>query len=320
MAAPPRRTEGTLDSSEGIPRSDRRDGRRETARSVVRAATPYLRAAAMALSLVVLLGVTARYTKVVDRYFIYFPDSEITQDPGDRGLEFEDVTFTASDGVALHGWFVPGGAQAATIWVWFHGNAGNISNRVDNLAEVHQRLGVSVFIFDYRGYGRSEGTASEEGTYLDAEAAVAYLRSRDDVDDVDDGRLVLFGRSLGCAVAAETALRTEVSALVLESGFTSIQAMAQRHYSYLPGIGRVVQTRYDCLAKVRDVRVPVMVLHGDRDDIVPHEMGRELFEAATEPKRFYTIEGAGHNDTYLAGGPAYYDALESFLEDFKDGG
>ena len=317
MAPPPRRTEGTLDSSEGISRTDRRGGRRETARSVVRIATPYLRAAAMALSLVVLLGVTARYTKVVDRYFIYFPDSEITQDPGDRGLEFEDVNFTASDGVGLHGWFVPGGDQAATTWVWFHGNAGNISNRVDNLAEVHQRLGVSVFIIDYRGYGRSEGTASEDGTYLDAEAAVAYLRSR---EDVDGARLVLFGRSLGCAVAAETALRTDVSALVLESGFTSIQAMAQRHYSYLPGIGRVVQTRYDCLAKVRDVRVPVMVLHGDRDEIVPHEMGRELFEAANEPKRFYTIEGAGHNDTYLAGGPAYYDALAGFLGDVERGG
>lgn len=270
----------------------------------------------MALSLVVLLGITVRYTKMVDRYFIYFPDSEITRDPGDLGLEFEDVIFTASDGVALHGWFVPGPGEATTTWVWFHGNAGNISNRVDNLVEVRGRLGVNVFIFDYRGYGRSEGSASEEGTYLDGEAVVAYLRSR---EDVNDERLVLFGRSLGCAVAAETALRTKVSALVLESGFTSIHAMAQRHYSYLPGIGGVVQTRYDCLAKVRDVQVPVMVLHGDRDDIVSHEMGLELFEAANEPKRFYTIEGAGHNDTYLAGGPAYYDALAGFLGDISGG-
>ena len=261
------------------------------------------------------LGITARYTNVVDQFFIFFPESEIFQDPGDRGLEFEEVAFTAADGVGLHGWFVPG--QSTTTWVWFHGNAGNISNRVDNLDELHRHLGVNIFIFDYRGYGRSEGSPSEEGTYLDGEGALAYLRSR---KDVDQQRLVLFGRSLGCAVAAETALRTEVHALILESAFTSIQAMARRHYPLLPGIGHLVQTRYDCLAKIKNVHSPVMVLHGDQDGIAPYDMGQELFEAANQPKRFYTIRGADHNDTYVVGGSAYYDALASFLRDPAAGG
>ena len=247
---------------------------------------------------------------MIDRYFIFFPEKELAQDPGDRDLDFEDVSFTTSDGVRLHGWFVPGGSD--TTLLWLHGNGGNISHRVDNIAELHARLGVGVFIFDYRGYGRSDGTPSERGTYLDAEAALAYLVSRRDVDPT---RLVLFGRSLGCAVAAEIASRHEFHAVVLESPFTSIAAMAKRHYPILPGIGLFFRTRYDTLAKVKDVRVPVMVLHGDSDEIAPFDMGREVFAAANPPKRFHTIEGAGHNDTYMVGGSAYYEALGEFLKD-----
>ena len=120
---------------------------------------------------------------------------------------------------------------------------------------------------------------------------------------------------MGCAIAAEAATRNDAYALILESGFTSVGAMARSHYPFLPGIGALVRTRYDTLTKLKQVGVPVMVLHGDRDDIVPLEMGRELFEAAKPPKRFYLIPGAGHNDTYVVGGTAYYDALASFLQD-----
>jgi hypothetical protein len=133
-----------------------------------------------AFALLVVAGVIARYTGLVDRYFIYFPDSEVSQDPGDKGLEYEDVTLVAGDGVKLHGWFVPGPGEMT--WVWFHGNAGNISHRIENLVDLHDRLGLNVFVFDYWGYGRSEGRLSEQGTYLDAEAALAYVRSRPDVD------------------------------------------------------------------------------------------------------------------------------------------
>jgi uncharacterized protein len=260
------------------------------------------------------VGVLARTTGVIDRYFIFFPDRTVDRDPGDRGLDFEDVYFEASDGVRLNGWFVPG--RSNTTLLWLHGNAGNIANRVDNIAEIHDALGVGVFIFDYRGYGRSEGKPTEQGTYLDAEAALEYLHSR---GDVNLGRLVLFGRSLGCAVAAELASKNDVQGVVLQSPFTSIRAMAKRTYPFLPGIGSFVRTRYDTLSKVGGIRAPMIVLHGDRDDIAPFDMGVAVFEAATPPKRFYRIEGAGHNDTYFVGGRAYYEALGEFINGLSSG-
>ena len=273
-----------------------------------------LRTGGALLAIGVTIVLVARHTVLLDRYFIFFPDRELVQDPGDRGLDFEDIRFTTSDGVTLHGWYIPG--RGGTTMLWFHGNAGNISHRVDNIEGLHERLGVAVFIFDYRGYGLSEGAPTEQGTYLDAEAALAYLRSR---EDVDPQKLALFGRSLGCAVAAELAIRHDVYAVVLESPFTSIPAMAKRAYPFLPGVGSLVRTRYDTLAKVRDVRVPIMVVHGDQDEIAPFDMGQEVFEAARPPKRFYAVEGAGHNDTYEVGGALYYDALGEFLESPADG-
>ena len=267
------------------------------------------------LVVLAMLAFVARYTDLVEQLLIFFPEKEISQDPGDRGLEFEEVLLDTADGVRLHGWFVPGPGD--TTLVWFHGNAGNISHRVDNLAELHRRLGVNVFILDYLGYGKSSGRPSEKGMYLDAEAALLYLRAR---PDVDGQRLVLFGRSMGCAVAADAATKGEVYAVILESPFTSVRAMARRHYPLLFPISLLLRTKLDCLAKVKDIRSPIMVLHGDQDDIVPFSMGRELFEAASPPKRFYAIEGAGHNDTYAVGGAAYYDALASFLRDPTGGG
>jgi fermentation-respiration switch protein FrsA (DUF1100 family) len=280
---------------------------------------PGLRAAAF-FSLLVLMAFGARQANLLDRHFIFFPERGLDGTPGDVGLAFEDVFFSTSDGVKLHGWFVPGSGDLTLLW--FHGNAGNISHRIDNLSLLRRRLGVSVFIFDYRGYGRSEGKASEKGTYLDAQAALDYLRSRDDVGPDLERKLVLFGRSLGCAVAVQMATRHNVYAVILESAFTSIRAMAERAYPYVP-VGvliLMVQARYDSLSKIGDVHSPLMVLHGDRDEIAPMELGRELFDAANEPKRFYTIEGAGHNDTYIVGGEAYLDALKAFVDDPVGGG
>ena len=265
------------------------------------------RVLAVAVLLYVAVGFLLRYTSVINQ-FIYFPDSVIYQDPGDFGLEFEDVYLTTSDGVRIHGWFVPGSGGPTLIW--FHGNGGSISNRADNIAGLNRRLGVSILIIDYRGYGLSEGSPNEQGTYLDAEAAVAHALSR---PDVDPDHLVLFGRSLGCAVAAEMAVRHDVYAVVLESPFTSIPAMASRAYPFLPGLGLLTGNMYDTLGKTARIEAPVMVLHGDSDEIVPFEMGREVFEAASEPKRFYRIRGARHNDTYAVGGAPYLDALGSFL-------
>ena len=245
---------------------------------------------------------------VIERSFIYFPDRQLIGDPADYGLPFDDVSFTADDGVQLHGWFVPG--ESDVTWLWFHGNAGNISHRLENLRLLHDELGVAVFLFDYRGYGRSRGTPSEEGTYRDAEAALAYVLSR---PDVDPQRIVYFGRSLGAGVAVELATRQPPFALILESPVPSIADLAKRHYPFLP-VSALLRTKYDSLSKIGNVRAPLLVLHGDRDEVVPFEGGRKLFEAAGEPKRFYTISGAGHNDTYVVGGREYFSVLREFVE------
>ncbi len=262
----------------------------------------------LALVVGVVLLLVGICSGVIERSFIYFPDRDLVGDPGDVGLPFEDVTFAASDGVRLHGWFVSG--QKAITWLWFHGNAGNISHRLENLELLHDELGVSVFLFDYRGYGRSEGTPSEEGTYRDGEAALAYLRSR---ADVDADRIIYFGRSLGAGVAVELAVGEPPFALILESPVPSIPELARRHYPFLP-VWPLIGTKYDSLGKIDKIAAPLLVLHGDRDDVVPFAAGRELFEAANEPKEFYTIRGAGHNDTYLVGGEEYFGVLRRFME------
>jgi len=245
---------------------------------------------------------------VIERSFIYFPERELIGEPADYGLEFDDANFATSDGVRLHGWFVPG--ESDVTWLWCHGNAGNISHRLENLRLLHDELGVRVFIFDYRGYGRSEGSPSEEGTYRDAEAALACVLSR---PDVDAERTVYFGRSLGAAVAVELATRRPPYALILESPLPSIAELARHHYPFLPA-GRLLRTKYDSLSKIANVHVPLLVLHGDQDEVIPFQSGRKLFEAANEPKRFYTIRGAGHNDTYVVGGREYFRALREFVE------
>ena len=268
---------------------------------------------AIVLAVLLVAGFIGRQTGLLDRHFIFFPDRDLVGTPADLGLAYEDVRFTASDGVELNGWYVPGESDITLLWL--HGNAGNISHRLENLHMIRRRLGVSVFIFDYRGYGASAGSPSEAGTYRDAEAAVDYLRTHQDVDPAEN--MVVFGRSLGAAVAVDLASRHRVRAVILESPFTSVRSMAQQIYPYLP-IGmliRMVAARYDSLSRIKAVRSPVMVLHGDRDDTVPIENGLELFDAANEPKRFYAIEGAGHNDTYLVGGTPYFEALGSFIED-----
>ena len=267
---------------------------------------------AVYLAIALVVGFSARQAKLLDTYFIYFPERDFVETPADVGLAYEDVTFSTSDGLRLHGWFVR--AQSDTTIVWFHGNAGNISHRVDNLLLLYQHLEANIFIFDYRGYGNSQGKPSEEGTYRDGEAAIEYVLRR----DVSEHRkLVLFGRSVGSAVAVELATRNDVHALILESPFTSIKAMGRATYPFLPinVLILAINARYDSLSKIGRVNSPVMVLHGNRDEIVPMEQGWELYNAANEPKKFYTIEGAGHNDTYAKGGTPYFQALKRFVED-----
>jgi hypothetical protein len=245
---------------------------------------------------------------VVEHTMLYYPSRVVTRTPAALGLAYQDVWFTTDDGVRLHGWWVPG--RQAQPWLWLHGNAGNLTHRLDNLAAVHHRLGVSVFIFDYRGYGLSAGAPSEEGLYRDAEAALAQLTA---LAGCPSTAVVVFGRSLGTAVAVELAVRTRVRALILENAFASIPAMARHLYPFLP-TAALVRSRYDSLSKIPRVGVPVLILHSRHDPLIPYAQGQALYAAAAEPKAFHTIEAATHYDTYLSGGAAYWEALQRFLD------
>jgi uncharacterized protein len=246
--------------------------------------------------------------RIEDR-FIFHPDHVTDRDPSHIGLTFENVFFKTQDGIRLHGWFIPHDEAHGTL-VWFHGNAGNISDRVLNIKMLHDRINTNIFIFDYRGYGRSEGTISEKGTYLDGEAAIEYLLER---NDAVRSRLILFGRSLGAAVAAEMATRFTPVGLILESPFVSIREMARAIFPSLP-VGWLLRTRYDTMEKVRLVKTPILVLHGDRDATVPFSHGERVFEVASQPKSFHRIVGASHNDTFIVGGEEYYGALREFIK------
>jgi fermentation-respiration switch protein FrsA (DUF1100 family) len=243
---------------------------------------------------------------IIDR-FVFFPERQLAGSPADVGLRYEDVWFPAADNVRLHGWWVPG-ERAATV-LWFHGNAGNISHRLEHLKLLHDAVGPTVLLVGYRGYGRSDGSPSEGGLYADARGALAYARSR---GEVDRERIVYFGQSLGSAVAVELATRRSPRGLILETPFTSIQEMAA---GILPGpLAHIVPRRFDNLDRIASIRCPMLFIHGDRDEVVPYEQGRRLFDAASAPKRFFTVAGARHNDAFVVGGKRYFDAVREFLD------
>jgi fermentation-respiration switch protein FrsA (DUF1100 family) len=189
----------------------------------------------------------------------------------------------------INAWYVPAKNENGVV-LFCHGNAGNISDRLDSIKIFHD-LGQSVLIFDYRGYGKSGGKISEKGTYLDAEAAWDYLVQ---VKHKQPGEIVLFGRSLGAAVAAETALRKNPAGLILESTFMSIPAIARKYYPWLP-VKFIAKYRYATVDKVGLIKCPKLIIHSKTDEIIPFEHGLNLYEKASPPKEFLEIRG-GHNE------------------------
>jgi len=250
------------------------------------------------------------WTQLEER-FVFFPVAELLYTPNDVNLEYEDVRIQTSDGLALQGWFIPGKAETGSnvTWLWFHGNGGNIGHRIGELALAHHRTEANIFIFDYRGYGESEGAPSEKGTYLDSHAVMEYLSSW---SDVDPGRIVYLGHSLGAAVAVELALTQPPMAMVLVSPFASVHDMANLTLPF-PPIGWLVRNHYDSISRIQQLDVPVLVLHGDQDETVPINQGRKLYRAANQPKRFQVLEGAAHNDTFEVVPEQYWGTIEAFL-------
>jgi hypothetical protein len=241
-----------------------------------------------------------------EKGIVFFPDPVLIGTPADYGLKYEDVWFAAQDGVKLHGWWVP--RPGAPVLLWFHGNAGNISHRLENIKLLHDLVGVQVFIFDYREYGKSQGRISREGTYLDAAAAYRYVVDTRKVPPAD---IVLFGRSLGSALAVDLAVKVPCRSLIIESAFTNSAEMARLFAPFL--FDWRPRVPYDNLGKIAQVKVPMLLIHGTDDEIIPVEMGRRLFAQAQEPKELYIIPGSHHNDTYLVGGREYFQRLKRFI-------
>ncbi|MBI5239778.1 MAG: alpha/beta hydrolase [Elusimicrobia bacterium] len=241
-----------------------------------------------------------------ERANLYFPSRTLEADPGMLGLAFEDLRLAAADGTSVHAWFVPLEERSPVV-LFCHGNAGNISHRLDKLLAL-RRAGAAALFFDYRGYGRSSGRPDEQGTYLDAEAAYLWLS---EVKRVPPERLFILGESLGGAVAMELALRRRAGGLILESTFTSVVEMCRRVFPFLPA-RLIVRFRYDTLSKIGRLAAPLLVMHSPEDEIVPFAMGRRLYEAAPGPKTFMELRG-GHNDGFMDSGPVYERALAEFI-------
>jgi len=239
--------------------------------------------------------------------FLYRPTPDVLYTPDELGLAFENVVITTHDGLKLSGWYVPAEGTELTL-LFCHGNGGNITHRLDSINIFHD-LGVNCLIFDYRGYGNSEGKPTEEGTYLDAKAAYLWLRRN---KKTDANNIIIFGRSLGASIAAQLASQVEARGLIIESGFTSYADMGKKFYPYMP-VRWFASFSYNTVGYLQQVRCPVLVVHSRTDELVSFQFGLELYEMANEPKEFVEITGS-HNDGFLISGQIYTNNLREWLE------
>jgi fermentation-respiration switch protein FrsA (DUF1100 family) len=240
---------------------------------------------------------------------IFYPVPGVDITPEQLGVSGEEVFFTTEDGVRIHAFYLPApGARRALLFL--HGNAGNASHRLPNAAEL-VNLECSVLVIDYRGYGLSEGRATEAGVYADARAGLAHLVEQ---RGFPENRIIVFGRSLGGAVAVDLAQGREFAGVILESTFPSIADVASNGPAGAL-FGALAGKRFDSASKIGRIRAPLLYFHGDRDGVIPYELGRRLFDIAPEPKAFETVHGAGHNDLTQIGGRPYFERIRRFLDE-----
>ncbi|RLB30163.1 MAG: alpha/beta hydrolase [Deltaproteobacteria bacterium] len=247
------------------------------------------------------------FYKQLENSIIFYPDKALDDRPSNWDLSYKDIQFLTPDGQKLHGWFFPVSGKSPVL-LFCHGNAGNISHRIENIKFLVKR-DISVFIFDYRGYGQSSGRPSEKGIYIDGIAAYDYLT---EIEKISPDRIVIFGRSIGGAVAIEVALQRKVRCLIIESTFTSTKDMAKTIFPFFI-FSPFLPHHYNNILKIAGVTIPKLIIHGEDDNIVPFSMGNKLFAQATEPKLFLPIRRAGHNDTYVVGGGDYFEAIVNFI-------
>ena len=243
-------------------------------------------------------------------YLSGMPGRTLSMTPADVHMNYEDVSIETDDGVTLHGWFIPGATSRVVLF--FHGNAGNISHRLESIRQFRD-LGLSLLIIDYRGYGQSGGRTTEHGIYRDAAAAWAFLTDTRGIRPAD---IVLFGRSLGASVAARLATGRNPSGLIIESSFTSVPDVAQELYPWLP-VRWLSRLRHATVEYVRNVECPVLVIHSRNDEIIPFHHGESIFDAAPEPKRLLVLSGT-HNDGFLRDERVYMDGMRKFLDSLTE--
>jgi len=277
------------------------------------------------------IGLAVAYGAIVGLAFafqdqlLFQPSSRLLATPDDAGMDYETVRLETEDGETLHGWWIPApdvysvnsrpivsretsfGEVAKQTLLFFHGNAGNISGRLESVQQF-RRLGLNVLIVDYRGYGQSTGTPSEQGLYHDAAACWNYLTKERDIAPED---VVVFGRSMGGGAATWLAARHTPGAVILESVFTNVPDVGAHHYSFLP-VRALATNQFDNEARVAEIDAPILSIHSREDRVVPFELGRRVYEAAAEPKQFLEIQG-GHNDGFLVSSEPYLEAIDDFL-------
>jgi fermentation-respiration switch protein FrsA (DUF1100 family) len=244
---------------------------------------------------------------------VYVPYRELEGTPADGRLEYREVSFTSADGVRLSGWLVPAPGARGTV-LFCHGNAGNISHLL-GVVRIFHELGLNALVFDYRGYGQSQGKPTEEGTYLDAEAAWNFLVSQ---EGIAPREIIVCGRSLGGPIAAWLAQKHRPAALFLEETFTSLPELGQRLYPIFPARW-LARYQYNTLAYVSRVQCPVLVVHSPDDRLVPLAHGRRLYQAAPQPKEFLEIEG-GHGEGFAVSEKRYQAGVAAFISQFLKSG
>jgi len=276
----------------------------------------------MRLMTTTLLGLVLGYGAIVGLAFafqdqlLFQPSSRLLATPDDAGMDYETVRLETEDGETLHGWWIPApdvsreaspGEVAAHTLLFFHGNAGNISGRLESVQQFH-RIGLNVLIVDYRGYGQSTGSPFEEGIYHDAAACWRHLTEARSIAPED---IVIFGRSMGGGAATWLAARHTPGAVILESVFTNVPDVGAHHYSFLP-VRALATNQFDNETRVAEIDAPTLHIHSREDRVVPFALGRRVYEAAAEPKQFLEVQG-GHNDGFLVSSETYLRAIEDFL-------
>ena len=241
--------------------------------------------------------------------YIYHPSSHIESTPNSIGLEYEDITLSTSDGIELDSWYIPASNDSMVVLLC-HGNGGNIGDRMESIKIFHN-MNLSVFIFDYRGYGKSEGNPNEKGTYIDAETAWDYLI---DERNISSDNIIVFGRSLGGAIASKLAIDKDPYAVILESTYTSISDQAKDLLPIFP-FNVITRYKYPTIDHVKKISSPILIVHSSDDEMISVNHGKDLFKSANEPKMFLEISG-NHNNGFITSGDIYTDGVQSFIFDF----